>query len=156
MAFELKPMIFFFRINVFQNGRAAGITDTVLWEDKDLQRFMRWRWFMNYRAALFQVTYPRSIVEIKHGNRKELTAEEKQEILETRLKNRIIARKRKITEWRNKLDKFKSVWDDKYSLELFKPPYSSDPNYGKVMDKIRSSKRQLIELQEEYKNLTLK
>jgi hypothetical protein len=156
MAFEVTPMIFFFRINVFKNGRAAGVDETILWEDKDLMRFMRWRWFMNYRAALLQVKYPRAIVEVNKGRRVELTEEEKFEVIKTRLKNRITARKRKITEWQNKLKKFEEEWDKKYAQELFSPLYVEDPNFDKAMNKIAHSKKQLIELQEEYKNLTLK
>ena len=97
---------------------------------------LKYNWYFKYRAALMQVQNPKKIVTVTWGNYIEISDEEKERIS---LHNRVIAKKRKITEFQNKVKIVEKEWD-----ELF--PISDDVIYKKVIEKIDRKKEELKEL----------
>lgn len=98
----------------------------------------KWNWYFRYRHALLQVQYPQFKVESTWGN-----YEVKQEHIVhlQSIKNRIVAKRRKITEINNKLEKARKHWD-----ELF--PIETNPLYHKAIKKLDRIKQELIELEQ--------
>jgi hypothetical protein len=97
---------------------------------------LKYDWYFKYRAALMQVQNPKKIVTVTWGNYVDISDEEKEKVS---LHNRIGAKKRKITEFQNKVKIVEKEWD-----ELF--PISDNVIYRKVIKKIDRKKEELKEL----------
>ena len=91
------------------------------------QLFNRWKWYFRYRAALWQVEYPRQYVELEFIQVKYVptAVQEKQ-----RLMNRLVAAKGKITQIQRGLAEMQSNWS-----QLF--PIEDDPTYQRYIEKLQ-------------------
>ena len=95
---------------------------------------IKYNWYFKYRAALLQVQNPKLYVEMTWGNFDNLSVEERTAIDK---RNKIIAKKRKITEFENKIELAKNTWD-----ELF--PIEEDKMYKLAVEKLSRLKTELI------------
>ncbi|KKP51035.1 MAG: hypothetical protein UR43_C0028G0006 [candidate division TM6 bacterium GW2011_GWF2_33_332] len=126
------------RILVSDTLGSAEIT-RLYWEVPWTLR-LKYNWYFKYRAALLQVQNPKKYVEMTWGNFSKLSPKEKK--LHD-LKNKIIAKKRKITEFTNKFNYVKQQWN-----ELF--PIEDDPQYNNVIAKLERLKCELISFEKEF------
>jgi hypothetical protein len=113
---------FYFVIKVLDKKREQIIFKK--WDKMTFELRMRWDWYFKYRAALFQVQNPRCEVLIYWGN----IPNEKTDY--EILKNKIKAKKAKITEYNNKLKKSEEHWN-----MIF--PIQEDELYKKAVEKIK-------------------
>lgn len=95
-------------------------------------------WYFKYRAALFQVKYPKYTVEIKKSTTDQKSVLQQKNILE----KRISAKKRKITEMKNKVDYVKSNWNELFPVEDY-------PIYKKFISNMNTKMNELIQLEKE-------
>jgi hypothetical protein len=136
--FQLKPQMFYFWIKVTTHYHSGERLHFVRWSGYTWEQFTRWKWYFEYRAALFKVKNPRAYVEVKYGPE---PATGKTEF--TILRNRIRAKKAKITEFTNKLKMAEDSWN-----ELF--PIVEDQLYKRAVTKIERLKNELTEMEAEY------
>ncbi len=111
------------------------------WTGYKFENFMRWKWYFRYRAALLQVQNPYVLVEIREYQFDIALADKEKE---RHLRAKLTAAKRKHTEYLNKVEQARQIWQ-----ELF--PIESDPLFEKVMGKISRLKVRISELEEEIK-----
>ena len=64
------------------------------WEGYSFQQYNKWQWYFRYRAALEQVKHPRNFVELAQFSYEYVP---EQEELKRRMKNKLIAKKAKLT-----------------------------------------------------------
>ena len=102
------------------------------WTGNNLERFVRWKWYYRYRAALLQTQNPKMYVEIDHTPVKNNSQKDVVEIL----KRRVSARKSQLSKWKNLLKKAEENWN-----QLF--PIQEDPNYKKSISKIKYNQGEL-------------
>lgn len=107
---------------------SSDIIHAVRWEGFKLKQFIKWEWYFRYRAALFQVENPRSLV-LYNKYHHELTEKAAEEIRREKA-SRLQA---KITKWQNKLNKAVAGWS-----ELF--PIEDEPVYQKFVAKLAQAK----------------
>lgn len=114
--------------------------------DRKLVEFIKWEnlpwhtrnnfdWFFKYKAALCQIKYPKYRVELNWGRQEPVGA-----LKDIMLRNKIIAKKRKITEVKNKIKLAEDTW-----CKLF--PIHEDIMYKKAMKKLEQLKIELTELE---------
>ena len=113
----------------------AKILENLYWEVP--KRMMKWKWYFEYRTALLQVKYPKAYIESAWGQRE---PEQSLEVLkQIRLKHKISAKKRKITEWKNKIKTYKDEWTSLFPIE-------EDPQYIQAMNKVKEKEDELNNL----------
>lgn len=98
--------------------------EVLKWDNLRFELQVKYQWYFRYRAALLQVKYPRAIVELTTGDKKP-DAHRAVHLAHNRLR----ARKAKVTEFNNKLDKLKESWNSLFPLE-------EDPKFNLVQQKI--------------------
>lgn len=96
---------------------------------------MKYDWYFKYRAALLQVKYPKFQIDVFWGNE---PAHGK--TLEQIRTSKIRAKKAKITEIKNKLQKAKDSWSSLFPIE-------DDYHYQKAVSKLKR-------VEFEYKQIT--
>lgn len=96
----------------------------------------KWDWYFKYRAALFQIAYPKAYVELLWGNKPKYSEEE---IRNIDLKNSIAGKKRMITKISNAINETKAEWNELFPIEEY-------PLYKKAMAKLERYKLELQEL----------
>lgn len=106
------------------------------------QQFCKWRWYFEYRAALYKVQNPLLSVDFQFGNYPFVPTEEE---VRTRLKNKIIGLKRTITKYENKLLMAKKEWGLKSGMFVF--PIEDDEMYIRAVAKIERLKGELLSLE---------
>lgn len=109
------------------------------WNGFPFNVFLRWQWYFRYRTALLQIQHPKKYVELRTFNYDYVPAAEERK---KRLKDKITARKRKITQYKNSLAKAEENWN-----ELF--PIGEYLLYQKAVAKIERLEKELIQLQNE-------
>ena len=107
------------------------------------ETFMKFQWLFKYRAALYQVKNPRHHVSYETGSYDYVAP--KDEVLKT-LKNKIIAKKRLITQWENSIALGKQTW-----CELF--PIEDDADFKRAMEKVNKNKFELQVLEQQLSAL---
>jgi hypothetical protein len=132
---------YFYRIDLKTKRFGGEHIESLYWDGFTLDQHVRWLWYFRYRAALLQVKHPKLCVEEAWGPYDPNPADQA-EILNRRL----IARKRKITEWKNKLRKAEETWN-----ELF--PIEDDLFYKKAVAKIAKDELLLSELKQTINSL---
>lgn len=125
-------VVHWFKIVVYDSKR--NIIERLFWSNLSWKIRIKYDWYFKYRAALFQVKYPRNTVEVTWGN---VQAEGKS--LNTIIKNKIKSKRAKITEYKNKLQKVKNEW-----VSIF--PIEEDISYKKAIEKINRLDNELQEL----------
>jgi hypothetical protein len=113
------------------------------WDGFTAQMAIRWKWYIEYRAALVKVDHPRCFVEIREYRYEA----DKNKALKKVLENRLLAAKRKRTEWKNKLAIFVEGW-----RELF--PIEEDIRYQKAIEKIEEKERSILAIQKQIDGLS--
>jgi len=114
------------------------------WEGYTLQQLTKWDWYFRYRAALYQIKYPKADVQLNT-----FKYEADGEKLDRALRNRWIAKKRKITEWTNKIARAEESYD-----ELF--PIEEHQVYITAVAKLTRLQKEFVELNEIYMNSLIK
>jgi len=115
---------------------------TLYWGNLPFKIYYRWFWYFKYRAALYQVKYPRAVVTSTYGMQKgNVNPHCKKKFLE----NKIVAAKRNITMYENRIKKFGESYN-----ELF--PMDEHDNFKELKRRLENSKKRLEDLKTEYKN----
>ena len=115
------------------------------WKDFPFEVFMRWQWYFKYRAALVQIANPKRMVELTTFSYYYVpTYEEKRK----RMKDKLTAKRAKLTQWRNE---FKRVCDGWNSLFLVE----QDHRYKATVEKIESLSVELQCMEREYEEFAL-
>lgn len=112
------------------------------WSDLPQQTYIKFFWYFKYRSALLQIKYPKCEIRCNWGVYTE-PSKKSQTII---LQNKIISRKRKVTEMKNRLLKLTSQWN-----ELF--PYQEDPLYIKFMERMNKAEDELSDFTKELELL---
>ncbi|ARK13024.1 hypothetical protein A6C57_23295 [Fibrella sp. ES10-3-2-2] len=112
------------------------------WKDFNFHQFNKWKWFFRYRAALAQVKHPTRFVEIATFSYTYVPSAEE---LRKRLKDRLTAKKAKLTTYLNKLAAYEKAWTSMF-------PITDDIPYQLALAKIEKVRRELDEMQREYDN----
>lgn len=134
--YTFKPKKFFYRVEVKTRMYGGETIESLYWDNMTLDQSVKWSWYFRYRAALLQVANPKTYVDISNGPY-DPTPKDQADIY----RRRLIARKRKITEWNNKLQKAKDTWN-----ELF--PIENDHFYKKAVAKIAKDEEDLANLKQ--------
>jgi hypothetical protein len=101
---------------------------------------IKWMWYFNYRAALYQVKNPRAVIVIDHGIYDHVP---KEEFLAKILRDKIRNRKGKITEWEGKVKRFKENWNSLFPIE-------ENPSYKSALARIERAKQEKENLEAEF------
>lgn len=124
-------VVHYYKIEVFERKPRRRIEvkvfDDMLWDVR-----LKWDWYFKYRAALYQVQNPKAVIEVSWGN---YPASSKKSI-EQITKNKLIAKKRKLSTYINKLDAYKSSWNSLFEID-------QDPIYNLALKKIEKIKNEL-------------
>ena len=119
----------------------SSVSDVVQWSNikvinkREIVEFQSWSglkwklrlkydWYFKYRAALLQVKYPKFEVQTYWGN-EPATGKTLEEIRNAKIR----AKKSKITEYKNKLEKAKTTWSSLFPIE-------DDIDYQRAVEKI--------------------
>lgn len=123
-------------------GPSQGSKKTVYYrKDLPYEVAIKWHWYFKYRAALIQVNNPRWYVELTSGSHEfVMPIEEKRRLL----KDKITAKKAKITKVINEFERVKREW-----VSIF--PIEQDHRYEPTVLKIEELKNELKSLEFEYK-----
>jgi hypothetical protein len=121
--YQLPEVVHYFVIKVYTK-RGGNLIEYHIWSDMKWQLRVRYQWYFNYRAALLQVKYPRYIVEVISGNEPA-----KGKALEQIKEDKRRAKKAKITQYKNKLQKARQNWTSLFPIE-------EDELYQKAVQKI--------------------
>lgn len=131
-----------FRIIVYDGAYPNGeILEMHFWKDYLFHTFSKWMWYFEYRTALARVRYPRNY--IRSG---QFTESLKPKQYADILRNKIIAKKRRVTEVKNKMALAIEHWS-----ELF--PIENDEIYIRAAKKLSELESQLILMQREYDSI---
>lgn len=95
----------------------------------------KYDWYFRYRAALFQVKHPKSLVEIASGIHEK---DERTKTLE-QYKFKIQGKRAAITKVKNAIEQTEQVWDQLFPLEEYEP-------YQKALAKLERLEAELKEL----------
>ncbi|MCP9763818.1 hypothetical protein [Lacihabitans soyangensis] len=120
---SVYDVVHWFSIKVIDEKRK--VVEFVCWDGLKWQLRLKYDWYFKYRAALLQVKYPRLEVNCYWGN-EPATGKTLEEI---RL-DKIRAKKSKITQYRNKLEKAKANWTSLFAIE-------DDVDYQRAVEKIK-------------------
>ena len=119
------PKAFNVRINVRKNNMGGNIIESLQWFNSTPMHHIRWMWYYKYRAALFQVKYPKHYIEFEQW--KTIPQEKTNDQLEIHsLKNNIKTCRRMVTKCTNGINGFieeqKEMlikdWDNPYYLKV--------------------------------------
>jgi hypothetical protein len=92
--------------------QGGDLVELLRWDDLRSETRTKWSWYFKYRAALLQVKYPKYYVDFAWGS---VDAEGK--TLEQIEWNILVARKRKISTYKNKLYSKVQEWDSMFPIE---------------------------------------
>ena len=124
MRYTFKPKSHWVSIKAFTRFGNGELLENLYWGNMRFEIRTKYNWYFQYRAALMQVKYPKGYIDFKWGYQ-----EPTGKTLEQILRNRLIRKKGKITEFTNKLKRA----EDKYN-ELF--PIEQHPIYIKCLEKL--------------------
>jgi hypothetical protein len=128
---EEAKVVYYYVIKVFNKHR--DLIEYLDWSNMPMHTRNQFNWYFKYKAALLQVKYPRYEVVCLWGSE-----EPKGILAKIMARNRVIAKKRKLTEYTNKLQNAIDTWN-----ELI--PIQEHPYWCKVQNKINLLKRDLEE-----------
>ncbi|HPV55484.1 MAG TPA: hypothetical protein PKW61_00030 [Tenuifilaceae bacterium] len=123
-------VLHYFTIKVLDKSRNS--VEFLKWANLRFELRVKYDWYFKYRAALLQIKYPKHTVQTHWGSEPALG-----KFLENLKRNKIIAKKRKITEFENKLKLAEKNWNS-----LF--PIHEDIFYQKATAKIERLKKELV------------
>jgi hypothetical protein len=125
-------------------GKDQSLAESVYYRnDLSFQLLSKWMWYFKYREALHRVSYPRHYCELQHGS---YDYTPPKEIELKNLRNRIINKKGKVTEYQSKLQRAEKTWNQLFPIHEYEA-------YKKCEEKINRLKSELEVLQTEYQDL---
>lgn len=130
---NIADRVHYFNIKVKNENRET--VEFLSWSGLRFDLRMKYDWYFKYRAALLQVKYPKFQIDVFWGNE---PAHGK--TLEQIRASKIRAKKAKITEIKNKLQKAKDSWSSLFPIE-------DDYHYQKAVSKLKR-------VEFEYKQIT--
>ncbi len=98
--------------------------------------YMRWKWYLDYRAALIKVQHPRWWVDVITGKTPYIPTDVEQL---KRLNDKITGKRRTISMYRNRINEAREKW-----TELF--PLEDRADYKRAMIKIETLEHDLVDL----------
>ena len=130
-----------YRITVYSGKHCnSNVVESIKWDGFYLPQLTRWNWYFEYRYALLRIKYPKN--GIKKGSFDYEITPDKACFL---LKNKIKAKKSKITEFKNKLSLAEQSWNQIFPIE-------DDELYQKCVEKIKKLEFELNILIAELNN----
>lgn len=124
----LQTQLHVIRVKVLRGLNPFECLEILEWTGLSNEMLIKWRWYFEYRQALLKVKYPKLKVEMSDCVYQPETLCDK-EIVAKKLRNKLIAKKRKITEFTRKMNHAKDNWN-----ELF--PIEENPVFLKVSEKL--------------------
>lgn len=100
--------------------------------DMKPQFFEKWKWYFEYRAALYKVQNPRLDVHYEYGAYEYTLPEDD---YRQKLKNLERKRKAQLTEFTCKLENIRKNWNELFPLE-------DHPQYKKIQEKLQRLERE--------------
>lgn len=132
-------VVHWYSIKVLDSKR--NVIEFLSWSNMKWELRLKYNWYFIYRAALLQVKYPKHSVESYWGNEPA-----KGKTLDEILQSKIRAKKSKITEYKNKLQKFKDAYNSLFPIE-------QDKDYHKAWAKIIALEIELEDLLNEKEQI---
>lgn len=138
----------FFWVTIGSSDAPGGYTTELLWRMLPHEVLIKWRWYFDYRAALYKVQNPRKYVEIRAGW-------EVQEAIDPiaherlMLKRKITSCKAKITEWTRKVET--GAEQLRKRSPMF--PIENEPGYQAAIAKVEAKRCELEQLQQRQSEL---
>lgn len=111
--------------NIKVINRKREIVEFLSWTGLKWQLRLKYDWYFKYRSALLQVKYPRFEVQTYWGH-EPATGKTLEEIRQSKIK----AKKAKITEYKNKIEKARKNWQNIFPIE-------DDTYFQKAIEKIK-------------------
>lgn len=135
---------FYYKIRV-KPSYHGDILEQYIWKDMSFDVYTKWQWYFRYRAALLQVKYPRFKVEESYGAQDYVPAN----LQLHQLRNKMIARKRKITILNNKMEQVKARMERAKSTwaEIF--PIEDSAHWKEAVQFISDTLQKVYELENE-------
>ena len=127
--------LFWYSITVKEKPGDYPVIEHMMWTELPFNTRIKFDWYFRYRAALLQIKYPKFIVSQDWGSQ---PMNKQQEVQSN--KNKIRAKKGKITEMERKLELAKKTW-----TEIF--PIEEDPLFLQAVAKIDRLKHELKQLE---------
>jgi len=118
---SVSDVVHWFNIKVINKRE---IVEFQSWSGLKWKLRLKYDWYFKYRAALLQVKYPKFEVQTYWGN-EPATGKTLEEIRNAKIR----AKKSKITEYKNKLEKAKKTWSSLFPIE-------DDIDYQRAVEKI--------------------
>ena len=135
---------FFVKIRFHKENKYSALAEVYYYKDNmNLDFFMRWMWYFEYRAALLRVQNPHAFIEMTKGSYQYTLPEDS---YKNKVHNLLLAAKRNLTKYKNQIDYVKKNWD-----ELF--PTEEHPKWTKVQDKLQYYESRVKTLSNEYNKL---
>lgn len=132
------------KILFYKESRYSALAETVYYKnDMDIDFFMRWKWYFQYRGALLRVQNPHAYIELSHGSYEYELPEDK---YRRKVYNLLLAAKRKLTQYLRQIEYVKVNWD-----ELF--PMEEHPKWIKVQAKLTYYEERVQVLSKEYEEI---
>lgn len=131
-------------VSITSSKFSHGGDDKLLYKNKGftLEQFVKWKWYFEYRAALYKIQNPKLHIEVQQTQYFDLP---EKHIREKDLKNKIKSAKGDITKIKNKIRKFKDKGGDLFP--------ESNPSYQKALTKLNYKKDLLSNYESELKKL---
>lgn len=129
---NISDRVHYFNIKVINGNRE--IVEYLSWSGLRFDLRMKYDWYFKYRAALVQVKYPKFQVDVFWGSE----PAQGKTLWQIR-QGRIRAKKAKVTEIKNKLQRAKDNWSSLFPIE-------DDPTYQRAIEKLRVVEKELTEL----------
>jgi len=118
---SVSDVVHWFNIKVINKRE---IVEFQSWSGLKWKLRLKYDWYFKYRAALLQVKYPKFEVQTYWGN-EPATGKTLEEIRNAKIR----AKKSKITEYKNKLEKATTTWSSLFPIE-------DDIDYQRAVEKI--------------------
>lgn len=122
-------------IECYKKYGDGNLVEYLKWDRMRFETRCKWAWYFRYREALLQCKYPKFHVTMRWGN-EPAQGKTKEQIN----RSLAIAKKRKISEYTNKINLAKKNWNYLFPIE-------EDINYIKAIAKIQKLKNELKELE---------
>ena len=133
--------LFLYSVKLVVFNNQHSIIHTLLWFDLPYNLRLKWDWYFSYRAALFQVQFPRFDVQLIYSR-----YQAKDTSLKRLLNNQLINKKGKLTHYQNQIKLAQLHWNS-----LF--PISDDPLYISSLSLIDSVQLEIDNLMSQINSL---
>lgn len=129
---SVSDVVHYFNIKVLNEKR--DIIEFISWSGLKWNLRLKYDWYFKYRAALFQVKYPKFEIQTFWGN-EPATGKTLEEIAQSKIRGR----KAVLTKNKNLLIKAKKNWNSLFPIE-------DDPDFKRAVNKIKKLELELESL----------